>query len=188
MGSAYWETWVISNGWAFWAWCGWFGPAYTFSFFSIWRPRRFLGSMPHTAFSIARRGSFSSSSPNGVAERPPGPMPMMATYAATKTFELSFTEALADELEGAPVDVLLFCPGATRTEFFRRAHMPDSFLRYAEHPDAVARKALAALGRTRVQVSRGSIGLALSTIAVPRRIVAAGAKRFIQRIAGHAGS
>ncbi len=116
------------------------------------------------------------------------PMPMMATYAATKTFELSFTEALADELEGAPVDVLLFCPGATRTEFFRRAHMPDSFLRYAENPDAVARKALAALGRTRVQVSRGSIGLALSTIAVPRRIVAAGAKRFIQRIAGHAGS
>ena len=112
------------------------------------------------------------------------PMPMLATYAATKTFELSFTEALADELRDAPVDILLFCPGATRTEFFDRARMPASFLRYAEDPDAVARKALAALGRCDVQVSRGGIGLALSTIAVPRRIVAAGAKRFIQRMAG----
>lgn len=116
------------------------------------------------------------------------PMPMMATYAATKTFELSFAEALAEELRDAPADVLVFCPGATRTGFFRRAHMPDSFLRYAEDPDDVARKALAALGRQRVQVSRGSVGLALSTISVPRRIVAAGAKRFIRRIAGHGGS
>ena len=116
------------------------------------------------------------------------PMPMMATYAATKSFELSFTEALAEELRDAPVDVLVFCPGATRTGFFQRARMPDSFLRYAEEPGAVAQKALAALGRQRVQVSRGSVGLALSTIAVPRRIVAAGAKRFIQRIAGHGDS
>ncbi|MPY76258.1 MAG: SDR family NAD(P)-dependent oxidoreductase [Alphaproteobacteria bacterium] len=116
------------------------------------------------------------------------PMPMMATYAATKTFELSFTEALAEELRDAPVDVLVFCPGATRTGFFQRARMPDGFLRYAEEPAAVAPKALAALGRQRVQVSRGSVGLALSTIAVPRRIVAAGARRFIQRIAGHGDS
>src|SRR4051794_30261859 len=68
----YWEICVISNGWAFCAWCGCSGPAYTLSFFSIWRPRRFLGSMPHTDCSIARRASFSRSSPYGVADRPPG--------------------------------------------------------------------------------------------------------------------
>ena len=113
------------------------------------------------------------------------PMPMMATYAATKTFELSFTEALAEEMRDAPVDILVFCPGSTRTEFFRRARMPDSFLSYAEEPTAVARKALAALGRRRMQVSRGSMSLALAPVSVPRRLVAAGARRFIQRIAGH---
>lgn len=112
------------------------------------------------------------------------PMPMMATYAATKTFELSYTEAIAEELRDAPVDVLLLCPGSTRTDFFQRARMPESFLRYAEEPDTVARKALAALGRRRVLVSRGSMGLALSPVALPRRIVAAGARRFIHRIAG----
>jgi hypothetical protein len=113
------------------------------------------------------------------------PMPMMATYAATKTFELSFTEALAEEMRDAPVDILVFCPGSTRTEFFRRARMPDSFLSYAEEPAAVARKALAALGRRRMQVSRGSMSLALAPVSLPRRLVAAGARRFIQRIAGH---
>lgn len=113
------------------------------------------------------------------------PMPMMATYAATKTFELSFAEALADEMADAPVDILVLCPGATRTDFFRRAHMPDSFLRYAEEPAAVARKGLAALGRRRVLVSRGSARLALTPISLPRRIVAAGARRFIHRVAGH---
>lgn len=113
------------------------------------------------------------------------PMPMMATYAATKTFELSFTEALAEELRDAPADVLLVCPGATRTGFFRRARMPDSFLRYAEEPDAVARKAFAALGRRRVLVSRSSAGLALAPVSLSRRIAAAGAKRFIHRMAGH---
>src|SRR4051794_22108322 len=68
----HWETCLISKGFAFWAACGCSGPAYTLSFFSIWRPRRFLGSMPQTAFSTALRASFSISSPMGVAERPPG--------------------------------------------------------------------------------------------------------------------
>ena len=113
------------------------------------------------------------------------PMPMMATYAATKSFELSFGEALAEEMAAAPVDILVLCPGATRTNFFRRARMPDAFLRYAEEPAAVARKGLAALGRRRVLVSRGSAGIALLPVSLPRRIVAAGARRFIQRIAGH---
>ncbi len=113
------------------------------------------------------------------------PMPMMATYAGTKAFELSFAEALADELANDPVDILTLCPGATRTDFFRRARMPDSFLRLAEEPPTVARKALAALGRRRVLVSRGSIGLALAPVSVPRRMVAFGARHFMHRIAGY---
>lgn len=46
------------------------------------------------------------------------PVPGMATYAATKAFVLSFTEALWHELNGTGVQVLALSPGPTRTEFF----------------------------------------------------------------------
>src|SRR6266545_2053142 len=68
----YWEIWVISNGLGCWAVCGCSGPAYTLSFLSICRLRRFFGSMPQTAFSTTLRGSASRMSPTAVAVRPPG--------------------------------------------------------------------------------------------------------------------
>jgi short-subunit dehydrogenase len=45
------------------------------------------------------------------------PSPYMATYAATKAFVLSFTEALVVELRGTGVQALCVCPGFTKTEF-----------------------------------------------------------------------
>lgn len=45
------------------------------------------------------------------------PVPYMATYAATKAFELHFAEALAEELRGTGVRAVAVCPGPTRTEF-----------------------------------------------------------------------
>jgi short-subunit dehydrogenase len=45
------------------------------------------------------------------------PVPYMATYAATKAFELHLTEAIAAELHGTGVRALAVCPGPTRTEF-----------------------------------------------------------------------
>jgi hypothetical protein len=50
-----------------------------------------------------------------------GPMPFSATYAATKAFLLSFSEALMVELEGTGVRVVCVCPGFTRTEFQEKA-------------------------------------------------------------------
>lgn len=46
------------------------------------------------------------------------PIPNMATYAATKSFVLSFTEALWHENRSTGLRVLALSPGATKTEFF----------------------------------------------------------------------
>ena len=48
--------------------------------------------------------------------------PHFAEYAATKAFVLSFTEALAEELNGTGVRVLALCPGSVRTEIDVFAH------------------------------------------------------------------
>jgi uncharacterized protein len=45
------------------------------------------------------------------------PDPHAATYGATKAFVRSFTEALAEEVRGTPVRVMLLAPGFTTTEF-----------------------------------------------------------------------
>ena len=45
------------------------------------------------------------------------PVPYMATYAATKAYVLSFSEALHEEAKRYGVTVTCLCPGGTRTEF-----------------------------------------------------------------------
>ena len=49
------------------------------------------------------------------------PGPLMAVYFATKAYVLHFSEALANELAGTGVTVTCLCPGATATEFHKRA-------------------------------------------------------------------
>lgn len=56
------------------------------------------------------------------------PGPLMAVYYATKAYVLSFSEALADELRHTSVQVTCFCPGATLTEFQKRAGTETSRL------------------------------------------------------------
>ena len=50
------------------------------------------------------------------------PGPLMAVYFATKAYVLHFSEALANELSGTGVTVTCLCPGATTTEFHKRAN------------------------------------------------------------------
>ena len=56
------------------------------------------------------------------------PGPLMAVYYATKAYVLSFSEAIANELEGTGVTVTALCPGPTESGFQQRAAMEDSKL------------------------------------------------------------
>lgn len=51
------------------------------------------------------------------------PIPFMATYAATKAFVSSFSEAIAEENRPFGINVLALCPGSTRTNFFAASNI-----------------------------------------------------------------
>ena len=53
------------------------------------------------------------------------PGPLNAVYCASKAYVLSFSEAIAAELDGSGVTVTTLCPGATKTEFVTRHGMQD---------------------------------------------------------------
>lgn len=111
------------------------------------------------------------------------PLPYLATYGASKTFDLVYAEALAGELGRAPVDVLALCPGGTATAFQERAGMASSSHGRMDPAERVAREGLAALGRRTVHVVGGlnRLGAALTRLA-PRRVVVAIAERVMGRL------
>ncbi|PSK89650.1 hypothetical protein CLV63_12544 [Murinocardiopsis flavida] len=75
------------------------------------------------------------------------PMPYQASYAATKAFVLSFTEALAEELRGSGVHVMAAHPGAIATGFFDGTSATINA--YADTPAAVAARTLDDYARRR---------------------------------------
>jgi short-subunit dehydrogenase len=56
------------------------------------------------------------------------PGPLMAVYYASKAYVISFSEALANELNGSGVTVTCLCPGPTETGFAARAENDQSRL------------------------------------------------------------
>lgn len=113
------------------------------------------------------------------------PVPLFATYAASKAFLLHYAEALAEELSDAPVDILALCPGATRTRFFERANIGRANLPQMHDADRVAREGLQTLGRRVVHVVGPANYLATAAARfLPRRFVAAAAERAMLRFRG----
>ncbi|AFS70071.1 MULTISPECIES: SDR family oxidoreductase [Exiguobacterium] len=66
------------------------------------------------------------------------PGPYMSVYYATKAYVLSFSEALASELDGSGVTVTCLCPGPTDTNFFDRAQITLPFKSMPSHLVAFA--------------------------------------------------
>lgn len=54
------------------------------------------------------------------------PTPLLAVYAATKAFVVSFSVALSNELKDTGINVTVLLPGATDTDFFHKAKMEDT--------------------------------------------------------------
>jgi short-subunit dehydrogenase len=89
---------------------------------------------------------------SSVASTMPGPF--QTTYNASKSFVQSFSEGLQVELKDTDVTVTALMPGATDTDFFRRAHLLDTALGRGPkaNPETVAKQGVAAAlaGRTKV--------------------------------------
>jgi short-subunit dehydrogenase len=83
------------------------------------------------------------------------PVPFMATYAATKAFVLSFSEALWEENRPLGIQVMALCPGVTETNFFEAAKIERPPMRIAQTPEQVVETALGALRRGRSHVISG---------------------------------
>lgn len=110
------------------------------------------------------------------------PWPYFATYAASKAFLVSWTEALAAELRDDPIDVLALCPGATTTKFHERAGYAGVPGWGSHSPDRVAREALEALGRRPVHVVGVTNRIAVAAIRyLPRWLTMRGTARATAR-------
>src|SRR6202035_3573928 len=114
------------------------------------------------------------------------PGPLMSVYYATKAYVISFSEALANELQGSGVTVTCLCPGATDTGFQRRAGLENTLLFKKLRPmDAkrVARDGYRGLMAGKVIVISGFRNwlLAESVRFSPRRLVTAVSRKVLDR-------
>ena len=110
------------------------------------------------------------------------PGPLMAVYYATKAYVLHLSEAIANELHGTGVTVTCLCPGATVSEFHKRANMTDiHLLRFgAMETRAVAEDGYCALMKGKPVVISGFRNwlLAQSVRFSPRQMVIAVARKL----------
>ncbi len=95
-------------------------------------------------------------------------IPFMATYAATKAFVTSFSEAIAEENRPHNITVTALCPGPTETNFFVAAKASAFSAKGMQTTQAVVETALKAVKRKKSLVVSGVanyIGSVLGTIA-----------------------
>lgn len=133
---------------------------------------------------MMRRGSGRILNVGSTGSFAPGPFD--AVYCASKAYVLSFSEALATELEGTGVTVTVLCPGATRTRFAERAQMTGTamFRGRTADPASVARTGYRAMKAGKRVVIPG-VANALMTFSIrlsPRGLVAAISKRMLARV------
>ena len=105
------------------------------------------------------------------------PLPGFATYAASKAFVHSFSEAVHSELSGTGVSVTSLCPGFTKTEFEQAAGAEDAASKLPGftwmESDDVARQAIEGMLAGKRTVVPGALNKAVSTSGryIPRTVL-----------------
>jgi short-subunit dehydrogenase len=103
------------------------------------------------------------------------PTPYHGAYAATKSYVLNFSEALAKELEDYGVTVTCLSPGATDTDFFIRSGIGDVMTGFFAKKRRMDAKKVAELGVSALFSKK------LSTIAGLTNKILAWSNRFAPR-------
>jgi short-subunit dehydrogenase len=105
------------------------------------------------------------------------PVPLNATYGATKSFVSSFTNAVREELRATKVKLMAVAPGFTHTEFQEHSINPRGLPDFVwQSPDTVAAAAMRAYDRGRTVCITGAVNVvaaAASSVmpaAVTRRV------------------
>jgi len=111
------------------------------------------------------------------------PVPYMATYAATKAFVLSFSEALWEENRAYGVKVLALCPGTTDTNFFAAAQGKQPPPGITQTPAEVVETGLRALARHQSHVVSGwgNFAVVAAERLMPRSLLTRIAGRVVRR-------
>lgn len=81
------------------------------------------------------------------------PGPYTSVYYATKAYVLSLTEALSIEWKNSGVTIHAVCPGATRTNFSKRAGRKEN--RFAVTPEYIVRQTLKGMKRKKTTIVPG---------------------------------
>ena len=115
------------------------------------------------------------------------PGPFMAVYHASKAFVVSFSEALAAEIEGSGVIVSAFCPGPVATGFQARAGMQldkRSLVLKVLKPEAIVEEAWRAFERGERIITTSPLMAAATWVlrSTPRRPMMATTKRVFRRM------
>lgn len=113
------------------------------------------------------------------------PTPLNAIYCATKAYVLSFSEAIARDLEGTGVTVTCLCPGATETRFAKRAGIENVrlFQAFVMNARDVARAGYRGLMSSKTTVVPGVYNQILVSLVrfTPRRLVTRIGKYLMSR-------
>lgn len=109
-------------------------------------------------------------------------VPFMATYAATKAFVLSFSEALWEENRPFGIKVMALCPGVTETNFFEAARGEKPPARASQTPEEVVETALRGLARGKSHIISGWVNRVMteSERVFPRSLVTRMAGRMMR--------
>jgi short-subunit dehydrogenase len=109
-------------------------------------------------------------------------VPFMATYAATKAFVLSFSEALWEENRPFGIKVMALCPGVTETNFFEAARGKKPPARVSQTPEEVVDTALKGLSRGKSHIISGwtNFFMTQSERLAPRSLVTRVAGRMMR--------